>query len=411
MPTLTLLGTGTSSALPSIHCLTSPRGCYACRSTLPDGHENRVGIASTGREEVDEIESGGNERNKRWNTCAVVTFPGTGDEENKNGAKDRDKLLLIDCGKTFWTSSQYFFPRNGWREIDAVLLTHAHADAILGLDDLRGWTLHGSVQKSVAIYASQETFDEISRAFPYLTNAGKATGGGDVPALSWHIIKPFEPFVIEGGLEVVGLPVEHGKYLETGKSYECLGFILTSKLPSTTTSTQDSLLYLSDVSAIPAPIYSYINDHKKTHKITKTILDCLRIRHHASHFGIGAAVEAIRNLDVGVVGGANEDGRTVLVGFGHQTSHASWVSFCRSLLRPSMYPSSLGEGDATPRALRSEPAPEPKWVEFTGSREDGQEDRDVFAEYGRKVVMEWDWDRREVGVQVEPGWDGMSVTW
>lgn len=33
---LYLLGTGTSSAVPSIGCLTSPdKGCYCCRSTLP----------------------------------------------------------------------------------------------------------------------------------------------------------------------------------------------------------------------------------------------------------------------------------------------------------------------------------------------------------------------------------------
>lgn len=42
------------------------------------------------------------------------------------------------CGKTFYMGALEFWEKKGLREIDAVLLTHPHADAILGLDDLRG---------------------------------------------------------------------------------------------------------------------------------------------------------------------------------------------------------------------------------------------------------------------------------
>ena len=44
---------------------------------------------------------------------------------------------LIDCGKTFREVVLKVFPKYGLKEIGALLLTHGHADAILGMDDLR----------------------------------------------------------------------------------------------------------------------------------------------------------------------------------------------------------------------------------------------------------------------------------
>ena len=67
-----------------------------------------------------------------------------------------------------------------------------------GLDDLRGkllfnmderddlisrksgWTLQGAIQSQIDIYASQATFDEVKRSFPYLVSSQYASGGGDV---------------------------------------------------------------------------------------------------------------------------------------------------------------------------------------------------------------------------------------
>lgn len=45
--------------------------------------------------------------------------------------------MLIDCGKTFREVILNLFPKHGLREVGALLLTHGHADAILGMDDLR----------------------------------------------------------------------------------------------------------------------------------------------------------------------------------------------------------------------------------------------------------------------------------
>lgn len=45
--------------------------------------------------------------------------------------------MLIDCGKTFREVILNLFPKHGLKEVGALLLTHGHADAILGMDDLR----------------------------------------------------------------------------------------------------------------------------------------------------------------------------------------------------------------------------------------------------------------------------------
>nr|GMC47601.1 putative hydrolase C777.06C [Ipomoea batatas] len=48
------------------------------------------------------------------------------------------------------------------RTIDAVIITHSHADAIGGLDDLRDWT--NNVQPSVPIYVAERDFEDAIEA-------------------------------------------------------------------------------------------------------------------------------------------------------------------------------------------------------------------------------------------------------
>jgi hypothetical protein len=55
------------------------------------------------------------------------------------------------------------------------------------MDDLRQWTLRGAVQDSIPIYLNSETMDVIERAFPYMVDQTKATGGGAVPSLEFHV--------------------------------------------------------------------------------------------------------------------------------------------------------------------------------------------------------------------------------
>lgn len=115
----------------------------------------------------------------------------------------RVRNVLVDCGKTFYEAALAWCPKYKMRRIDGVLLTHGHADAIMGLDDLRNWTIGGdnAVQSVVHVYLDQATMDVVSRAFPYLVDIQAATGGGDVPRLEFHLIETVSgspmPFYIE----------------------------------------------------------------------------------------------------------------------------------------------------------------------------------------------------------------------
>lgn len=148
------------------------------------------------------------------------------------------------------------------RTLDAVLLTHPHADAMLGLDDLRQWTLPGfdknnklikeSVQSVVDVYLSKDTMQHVQNCFPYLVDMSKASGGGEVAGVNFIIFeedyeevgvtfyKPFDLF----GVKVEPFEVEHGVF--RGKPFMSLGFKFTG------TDTDKTIIYVSDVNRIPS---------------------------------------------------------------------------------------------------------------------------------------------------------------
>lgn len=182
------------------------------------------------------------------------------------------RTILIDCGKNFHEAALNWFVHYGLRRIDAVLITHGHADAVFGMDDLRQWTIGGekySVQNHIDVYLSQQSMDVVDAAFPYLVDKKKATGGGDVPSLNFHIfpttIEGIRPFMIEE-LLVVPVEVVHGKYSDE-KPYKSLGFRF------------GDLTYISDASGIPEKSRQLI---KGTRVLVLDALHCMLS--HASSF-------------------------------------------------------------------------------------------------------------------------------
>ncbi|GAC99789.1 metallo-beta-lactamase [Pseudozyma hubeiensis SY62] len=242
------LGTGTSGQVPAIHCVTKPDfgDCAACK----DATLNPTG------------------KNRRGCTAAAVVGRSAGDKQ--------ESTILIDCGKTFYSNAVVHFPRNGIRELRAVLLTHAHADAILGLDDLRAWTMGGVIQRHVPIYLTQECMTVVEGMFPYLVDRSKSTGGGDVPTLQWNIIDKDKPFTIPASqgrkeVHIQPLPVLHG-YFGRSSPFWCLGFRI------------DSFSYISDCHEIPADTLQLIRGSQAI------VMDALKMDRHLSHFSFAQAL-------------------------------------------------------------------------------------------------------------------------
>jgi phosphoribosyl 1,2-cyclic phosphate phosphodiesterase len=69
--------------------------------------------------------------------------------------------ILIDAGPEFRLQAL----RGKITSLSAVLLTHAHADHIAGLDDLRAF--YFLTQKKLPCFLSEETLREVEQRFPY----------------------------------------------------------------------------------------------------------------------------------------------------------------------------------------------------------------------------------------------------
>jgi len=220
------------------------------------------------------------------------------------------KTIVIDVGKFWYHSAIELFPKEGIREIDAVILTHDHADACFGLDDLRDWTLRVRRQPLV-VYVDRSKFPQIQRQFPYLTNTSTATGSGLVAHLEFKLIDIDKPFYVEG-LEFVPLPVEHGK------GYIALGYRF------------GRVAYISDANAIlektwPLLQLDDLKDNKEKQKgLELLVLDILRPKEtHFSHFCEAEALEIVKKL---------RPQKTLVIGMNHEFDHETTNERYKKLL-------------------------------------------------------------------------------
>jgi phosphoribosyl 1,2-cyclic phosphate phosphodiesterase len=213
---ITVLGSGTSVGVPTIGC-----HCAVCTSTDP--------------------------RDNRLRPSILIGYAG--------------RNVLIDTTPDFRTQAL----RAKIEHLDAVLFTHAHADHVMGLDDLRPFNFRQS--GPIPIYASPETMAAIRRSFPYIFDGGKKES--NVPRLDARILDgaPFDLF----GVEFLPIPVLHG-------SQTIYGFRF------------GAAAYLTDHSDIPESSLDLLRS------LDVLFLDALRYKPHPTHSTVDRSVKTVEEL-------------------------------------------------------------------------------------------------------------------
>lgn len=248
-------------------------------------------------------------RNYRGNPAMLIQYTGS-DGEARN--------VQIDAGKTFRENLLRWYPRFGVPFVDAVIITHCHADATMGIDDLRAvQPLPASSVPGQAYLAVKDTAEtpvfvasrhmpRMRAMFPYLMpEAVKAqTVPRFVARLQWNEVEDFASFTCPGGLEVMLLPVQHGR------DYICAAFLFGKK---------EKVGYLSDVSAVPAATMAMLEKAP----LDLLVLDCLLETSHPVHFGMEDVLPLVRKL---------RPRRTLLVGMSDSFEHHETNARLRTLL-------------------------------------------------------------------------------
>lgn len=233
---VTVLGCGTSSGVPQIGC-----DCRVCRSADP--------------------------RDKR-RRCALFL--------EVEGAK-----ILIDTGPDLRQQCL----DAGIGAIDALLYTHAHADHLHGIDDLRA--INNIVMRAIPTFAHGTVFERIRARFPYVFEGGRSEFGYWRPELEPH---PFTgPFEI-GGVEVRPFLQRHGR----GESW---GFRI------------GRFAYSTDTDGLDEAAFEVLRD------VECWIVDCLRERPHPSHAHLALTLSWIEKVG---------PKRAFLTHMNHELSYADW---------------------------------------------------------------------------------------
>src|SRR5262245_24356706 len=145
------------------------------------------------------------------------------------------------------------------RRVDAVLITHAHADHIMGLDEVRRFNALTSA--AMPVHADADTLADLRRIFDYAFDPDGRLGGG-VPRLDLVTIEG--PFRV-GSHEVVPIPILHGPW-------PILGFRF------------GRFAYLTDCSQVPGTSMPLLDG------LDVLVLDALRRRPHPTHFTLDQAI-------------------------------------------------------------------------------------------------------------------------
>jgi len=210
-----VLGSGTSHGVPMIGCQ-----CAVCTSSDP--------------------------RNRRFRPSIAV--------------RASERTILVDATPELRLQALTF----GLDRVDAVLVTHTHADHIMGLDDIRRF--NDLRDAEVPVYGDPSSLDDIRRIFRYVFVSTQV--GGGKPRITLHDAPDrFELC----GIPVRSLRVYHGRLP-----------ILAYRF--------GPFAYVTDVNRIPPETMDALRG------LDTLMLDTVRPTPHETHFGLQEALDVIAEL-------------------------------------------------------------------------------------------------------------------
>lgn len=224
---LEFLGSGTSVGVPMIGC-----DCAVCKSTDPLNKRLRSSVLVRGYDNAGNVKT----------TVVIDTSPDF-----------RTQMLRADV-----------------RHVDAVIITHFHADHVVGIDDIRRYNM---IQNAVIdCWATPATQESLNRSFGYIFSNTENMRYG-LPGLKPRTITIGEPFEI-GCIRFEPMELDHQIIKNTGLRISVRG--------------GDAISYCLDVKRIPPQSYKALQG---THTL---VLDMLREKTHLTHMNLHEAMEAIK---------------------------------------------------------------------------------------------------------------------
>jgi phosphoribosyl 1,2-cyclic phosphate phosphodiesterase len=235
---LVFLGTGTSAGVPMIGC-----DCEVCRSDDPRDHRSRPSV--------------------------LVRYP------DVTGQR-RD--FLIDTAPELRQQAI----REGMNRVDGVLYTHAHADHVFGLDDLRRF--NAVMKAPIDIYAEAAVLERFRAMFTYIFEAHRNVNPSFVATLLPHRLSVGEALSLYGATWTP-IRLMHGRLPLVGYRVDYVGLPGDGRTAS--------VAYCTDVSTIPPESYPLLAD------LDVLVIDALRYRHHPTHLTVDQALEVVDRVAPG----------------------------------------------------------------------------------------------------------------
>src|SRR3954447_2178136 len=214
------------------------------------------------------------------------------------------KRLLIDTSPDL----RYQALRYGIDRIDGILYTHAHADHILGLDDVRPFNF--MQKQAIPIFASQDAWETIERTFRYVFDVSPSESSR--PRLCPTLFK--EERFFAAGVEILPIPVSHGRTTIHGFRFgDCAYLTDHSAIPEASLAKLQGLdvLFLDALRHNPHPTHSTVEESLRTVALLKPRRAYFT---HISHDLLHAAVEARLPQNVRIA----YDGLQIPIGYGDQ---------------------------------------------------------------------------------------------